>query len=88
VGSVTDMGTINLNYVSPDARFRGIIRVLPGALEARATERGNIHCTLISTETALRFYQANGYVEEGPPVGNFGTSSDYPMSKLLTLRFS
>jgi GNAT superfamily N-acetyltransferase len=88
VGSVTDMGTINLNYVSPDARFRGIIRVLPGALEARATERGNIHCTLISTETALRFYQANGYVEEGPPVGKFGTSSDYPMSKLLTLRFS
>jgi len=26
VGSVTDAGTIGLNYVSPDARFRGVSR--------------------------------------------------------------
>jgi GNAT superfamily N-acetyltransferase len=88
VGSVTDIGTINLNYVSPDARFRGVSRALLGALEARAMERGNAHCTLISTETARRFYRANGYVEEGLPVGKFGTSSGYPMTKLLTRRFS
>jgi GNAT superfamily N-acetyltransferase len=88
VGSVTDIGTINLNYVSPDARFRGVSRALLGALEARAMERGNAHCTLISTETARRFYRANGYVEEGLPVGKFGTSSGYPMSKLLSSRNS
>ncbi len=83
VGSVTDAGRINLNYVSPDARFRGVSRALLGALEARAVERGNTRCTLISTETAHRFYRARGYSEEGPPTGEFGTNAGYPMAKLL-----
>jgi GNAT superfamily N-acetyltransferase len=83
VGSVTDAGQITLNYVSPDARFRGVSRAMLGALEARAAQRGNTRCTLKSTETARRFYLANGYLENGPPVGNFGTSSGYPMSKAL-----
>jgi GNAT superfamily N-acetyltransferase len=84
VGSVTDAGEITLNYVSPDIRFRGVSRAMLRALEARALERGNTRCTLTSTETALRFYRSNGYAAEGRPVGNFGTSSGYPMSKLLT----
>jgi GNAT superfamily N-acetyltransferase len=84
VGCVTDAGEITLNYVSPEARFRGVSRALLGALEARAIERGNSRCTLVSTETARRFYRANGYVENGPPEGRFGTSSSYPMSKLVT----
>ena len=83
VGSVTDAGRITLNYVSPDARFRGVSGALLSALEARAVERGNRRCTLTSTETARRFYRSNGYVEDGLPVGNFGTSSGYPMSKLV-----
>jgi GNAT superfamily N-acetyltransferase len=83
VGSITDAGRINLNYVSPDARFRGVSRALLGALEARAAERGNSRCTLISTETARRFYRARGYAEDGPPIGEFGTSAGYPMVKLL-----
>lgn len=85
VGSVTDQGKITLNYVSPDARFRGVSRTLLRALEARALERGNLQCNLTSTETARRFYRANGYVEIGAPVGNFGTSSGYPMAKPLIL---
>jgi GNAT superfamily N-acetyltransferase len=83
VGLVTDAGQITLNYVSPDVRFRGVSRALLGALEVRAVERGNTRCTLTSTETARRFYLGNGYVEDGLPVGNFGTSSGYPMSKVL-----
>jgi GNAT superfamily N-acetyltransferase len=83
VGSVTDAGEITLNYVSPDARFRGVSRALLGALEARAIERGNLRCTLTSTETARRFYRANGYVEDGSVVGKFGTRASYPMSKPL-----
>ncbi len=83
VGSVTDEGKITLNYVSPDVRFRGVSRALIGALEARAVQRGNVRCTLTSTETARRFYLANGYVEDGLPVGEFGTNSSYPMSKAL-----
>ena len=83
VGSVTGVGRITLNYVSPDARFRGVSRALLRALEARALECGNLQCTLISTETARRFYHANGYAETGPPVGEFGTVSGYPMEKWL-----
>jgi GNAT superfamily N-acetyltransferase len=88
VGSVTDAGMIGLNYVSPDARFRGVSRAMLQALETRAFERGNTRCTLTSTETARRFYHSNGYVEDGVPVGNFGTSSGYPMSKSLALQKS
>jgi GNAT superfamily N-acetyltransferase len=83
VGSVTDAGDITLNYVAPDARFRGVSRALLKALEARAAERGNRHCTLISTETAHRFYLSAGYVDNGTPVGKFGMRSGYPMFKRL-----
>jgi GNAT superfamily N-acetyltransferase len=85
VGAVTDMGEITLNYVSPDARFRGVSRALLDALEARAMERGNQRCTLTSTETARRFYLAREYSEDGPAAGNFGTPSGYPMSKRLVV---
>ena len=81
VGSVTDAGEIMLNYVAPNARLRGVSRALLAALEARAAERGNIRCTLTSTETAHRFYQSRGYVDDGSPAGKFGTSSSYPMSR-------
>jgi GNAT superfamily N-acetyltransferase len=83
VGSVTDAGEITLNYVAPDARFRGVSRGLLSALEARAIERGNTRCTLASTETAHRFYQLAGYLDEGAPTGKFGTNSGYPMSKQI-----
>jgi GNAT superfamily N-acetyltransferase len=86
VGGVTDAGEITLNYVSPDARFRGVSRRLMRALEERAVERGAALCTLVSTETARRFYHAAGYVETGAPVGKFGTHSSYPMSKSLPPR--
>jgi GNAT superfamily N-acetyltransferase len=84
VGSVTDAGTIGLNYVSPDERFRGLAAPLLHALEARAHDRGNPRCTLTSTETARRFYLSNGYVEVGSPSKAFGANSGYPMSKALT----
>ena len=83
VGAVTDGGEILLNYVSPDARFRGASGALLAAMEARAVERGATRCTLTSTETARRFYRARGYEEIGPPSGKFGMDSGYPMSKAL-----
>ena len=86
VGCVTDAGEITLNYVSPDARFRGVSGALLAALEDRARERGNELCTLKSTETARRFYLARGYSEEGPADEKFGTTSGYPMSKRLAVR--
>ena len=82
VGSVTDSGSIGLNYASPDARFRGVSRAMLRALRLRAFARKNRRCTLISTETARQFYLSNGCVESGA-VGAFGTASGYPMSKPL-----
>ena len=83
VGSVTDSGEITLNYVSPDARFRGASSVLLADLEKRALVRGNRTCTLESTKTARRFYLARGYSERGSADGKFGTTSGHPMSKRL-----
>jgi GNAT superfamily N-acetyltransferase len=83
VGCVTDAGKIMLNYVSPDARFRGVSSALLSALERRAQQRGNERCTLESTETARQFYLARGYTENGPPGSKFGTAGGYPMTKLI-----
>ncbi|TAL00986.1 MAG: GNAT family N-acetyltransferase [Rhodospirillaceae bacterium] len=84
VGAVTDAGEINLNYVSPDARFRGVSRALLGALETRATELGNKRCVLTSTTTAHRFYKANGYADDGREDEDDGRTPGYLMSKPLT----
>jgi GNAT superfamily N-acetyltransferase len=81
VGSVSDAGEIMLNYVAPEARFRGVSSALLAALEARAADRGSTRCTLVSTETAHRFYLARGYVDDGAPQRKFGTTSSYPMSR-------
>jgi len=84
VGAVTDDGEILLNYVSPDARFRGASKALLAAMETRAAGRGASRCSLQSTETARRFYRARGYEETGAPMAmKFGMDSGYPMSKAL-----
>lgn len=83
VGRVTDAGEITLNYVSPDARLRGVSSALLKALEHRAMEQGNERCRLTSTETARRFYLARGYSVDGAMEGKFGTTFSYPMSKRL-----
>jgi GNAT superfamily N-acetyltransferase len=83
VGLVRGLGEIEVNYVSPDARFRGVSRALMQAMETTAKAQGATVCTLISTETARRFYHAIGYVETGAPIRKFGTTGSYPMSKPL-----
>jgi GNAT superfamily N-acetyltransferase len=83
VAAVTDAGEITLNYAAPDARFRGVSRALLAAIEARAAARGNDRCRLLSTQTALRFYLAAGYQQDGPAQGKFGTDASYPMSKMI-----
>jgi GNAT superfamily N-acetyltransferase len=83
VGAVRNDGEITLNYVSPAARFRGASSALLKALEARARERGNTGCHLLSTESAHRFYLERDYVDVGAPQGKFGMTSSYPMSKRI-----
>ncbi|HEY8332901.1 MAG TPA: GNAT family N-acetyltransferase [Tardiphaga sp.] len=86
VGIVRHDGEITCNYVSPDARFRGVSKAMLARLEAIAQELGNASCNLISTETARRFYRACGYDEVGVPQGKFGTTGSYPMLKRLVER--
>jgi GNAT superfamily N-acetyltransferase len=81
VGAVRNDGEITLNYVSPDARFKGVSRAMLAALEQVAHELGNGGCYLTSTETALRFYLSAGYRQAGPSQGKFGTASAYPMTR-------
>jgi N-acetylglutamate synthase-like GNAT family acetyltransferase len=56
-------GEITLNYVAPEARFRGVSKTLVRKLEATARSLGLEECRLESTQTALRFYRTLGYVE-------------------------
>lgn len=58
-------GKITLNYVAPEARFRGASKALVAALEETARKLGLAECRLESTRTALRFYRSLGYVDAG-----------------------
>ena len=85
VGAITTRGGVTLNYVSPDARFRGISKALLNRLETKALECGNATCTLTSTGTARRFYLSAGYVEQGLPIVHPAAGLSYPMAKQLSL---
>ena len=49
VGVVRNDGEITCNYVSPDARFKGVSKAMLAELEARARAFGNDACRLEST---------------------------------------
>src|SRR5215469_13253828 len=74
VVAVNEFGKITLNYVSPDARFRGVSKALMQQLEERARALGLNECLLETTQTAFRFYQSLGYVrsEESYPLSLTG----------------
>src|SRR5262249_16174213 len=74
VASVTTRGEITHNYVSPDARFRGVSKALLKRLEVKAAEPGNERCVLTSSLTARLFYLSAGYEEQGLPKSGFFTS--------------
>ena len=78
-------GEIILNYVSPDARFRGISKALLTRLEARASELAIETITLQSSATGRRFYLSAGYREKGPTTKGFGITVGYPMEKRVAI---
>jgi GNAT superfamily N-acetyltransferase len=83
VAAIRTSGEIALNYVAPEARWRGVSKALVAALEAWAIDRGLDRCTLHSTTTARPFYAAAGYHETGPPTEAWGAVLAYPMAKEL-----
>jgi len=84
VGAIGSSGEIMLNYVSPDARFRGISKAILPRLERAACEFACGTTTLLSSATARRFYLAAGYAETEPPTLGFGVTVGYPMAKRLS----
>lgn len=83
VGAMQRSGMIMLNYVSPDARFRGVSKALIQQLETKAAELGLKECTLESTGIARRLYLALGYRQTGPATPGFGIGLCYPMAKQI-----
>ena len=76
-------GFVFLNYVAPEARFKGASKQLLDAIEVWASSRGLESLALESTATALRFYQSNGWTEAGPPQPGFGITTRTPMRKAI-----
>jgi GNAT superfamily N-acetyltransferase len=84
VAAVRADGEIFLNYVAPEARFRGASKALMKRIEAWASGRGLQWLTLDSTATALRFYRSTGWTMTGPPQPGFGVTTRHPMRKPVT----
>jgi GNAT superfamily N-acetyltransferase len=81
IGAILGSGEITLNYVSPDARFRGVSKAILARLEKQAAELGVESIVLHSTDTARRFYRSAGFADCSPPVKGFGVTFGYPMIK-------
>ncbi len=61
VGMVSFAGEIVVNYVAPEARFRGVSKAMMRELERLAFAQGARVATLESTVAAQPFYLAQGY---------------------------
>lgn len=82
VGAVSTSGNILLNYVSPQARFRGVSKAVLAAMEENLRQTGHGQCRLESSRTAHRFYRAAGYRDAGDAQIR-GNRSSQPMVKML-----
>lgn len=82
VGAIATDGRIALNYVDPTARFRGISKLMLERLEAELIALGHSDARLEATETARQFYQAAGWVADGPQATGRRVNG-YPMRKQL-----
>ncbi len=80
MGAAVASGKITLNYVLPEARFRGVSKAVLSALEAYLRAEGHVRSTLSSTRTAHRFYREAGYVGAGEPQSWCGLTA-FPMIK-------
>lgn len=67
VGGASRFGEITLNYVAPEARFKGVSKSIVAALEAHLRTLGLKQSTLTSTRTAHAFYIALGYEDAKEP---------------------
>ena len=83
VGAFNGRGEVLLNYVAPEARFRGISKAMLSRMEAELRASGVREARLTSTRTAHRFYRAAGWSDAGPVYQSMGMDA-LPMKKRLT----
>jgi GNAT superfamily N-acetyltransferase len=83
MAGATRRGEITLNYVDPDARFKGVSTALIAELEGHLATLGLAECRLLSTKTAHRFYLARGYCDDGSPTTSPSGVTALPMMKQL-----
>ena len=84
VGAAAACGETTLNYVLPEARFRGVSKAVLSELEAYLRTQGHTRVKLTSTRTARRFYRAMGYVDAGDP-RRPGGITEFPMFKEFSI---
>jgi len=83
VGLVAWRGEIVLDYVAPEARFRGVSKALMAHMEGHLRDRGMERVVLFSTHIARQFYCSLGYEEIGRRESQFGTLDIIEMAKPL-----
>jgi GNAT superfamily N-acetyltransferase len=83
VGGFSSEGEITLNYVSPEARFRGVSKAMLAHLEAAMRTVGIDEAHLESTKTARRLYLGAGWREGGEAATRFGHVQCRAMTKHL-----
>ena len=83
IGVLKRSGDVNLLFLAPEARGRGMGKAVHAALEAQAERWGLREMKLESTELACRFYERLGYRSAGDARTQFGVLRAYPYVKAL-----
>jgi len=81
-GCHRDDGVILMNYVSPFYRFQGLSDRMLAHLESSLSALGISTARLVSTRTAISFYERRGWQSYGDPIPCVGVTGQ-PMKKNL-----
>ena len=82
VGAISGDGSITLNYVAPEMRFRGVSKAMLTRLEAELRARGFAQARLEATAAAKSFYESQGWLADGTQARGRMVNG-YPMLKTL-----
>jgi GNAT superfamily N-acetyltransferase len=83
VSMLTRDGEVQLDYVSPDYRFRGVSKALLAAMEAKAKVLGLVELWLGATQLATEMYASCGWCATEEIESQFGTLPGRIMRKRL-----
>jgi GNAT superfamily N-acetyltransferase len=83
VGMLSRDGEVQLDYVSPDFRFRGVSKALLAEMEAEGQALGLAEMWLAATQLATPMYESRGWVVTGEVESQFGTLPGRMMRKWL-----